>query len=716
MLQSWNETACLALTARQERIIRGAAVAVVFLLLVLMVEASPAAPAGVEAEPGGPTMRLQAPGGTSANALGLETTLKLDISGLLAQATLTQTFRNDTAQWREAEYLLPLPPDTAVTHLEMRVGERRIIGTIRERAQARQVFDAARKAGKRSALMEQQRPHLFTTRVANVPPGEEIEVQVQLLLPVRYRDGEFSLRFPTTVTPVYIPGVTLPRDEDRQSGPSRWLPLTGSGWASATNEVPDAPLISALQYAAQGSDSRPLNSLSVSVTLQPGMPLADVDALYHDFDVQRQGDGFLLKLRNGPVEMDRDLVLRWRPRGSALPQAAVFRETFDGEDFALLMLLPPIATEPVEPLPREMLLVIDVSGSMQGEPIRQARQSVLHALNALSPDDYVNIIAFNNRLRVLFPRAQAATGATLEAAKAFVRHLEADGGTEMLPALASALRAPPPVDNESAPAPLRQLLFITDGAVGNEDAMLELLEAEGGRSRLFTVGIGSAPNGYFMHRAASIGRGEALFIARPQEVAPELDALFARLERPMASDMQVHWPATVEAFPQQIPDLYAGQPLLQVVRLDDARSTESVRVSGRVAGRAWERQLALGEGGSDVGVARHWARSKLKALLGALLRGEQREVVRSEALPLALRFSLVSPFTSFVAVEDEPLRPARAPLLPGQVSNTRPQGQAPQTFAFAQGATTGPAKVYFGAFFAFMALFAFALSRREPDQ
>lgn len=730
-------------TLGQERLLRGLAVAIALMLIALLIEAAPAAArAEIDgdmrtAAGEGPTLRLlgsREGGGddsregsgeaAATQALLLESHLELNVAGLLATGTLTQRFRNDSAEWREAEYLLPLPQDAAVTEMELEIGERRIVGEIREREEARQVFDAARRAGKRTALLEQQRPHLFTTRVANVPPGEEVIVHVSLVLPVLFRDGEFSLRFPTTVTAPYVPGVPLAmlgeqtdeaasnEDFDRSG---QWMPLSGSGWAGPTDQVPDAPLVTSLQHRARGSDSAPLNPLSLDLRLRPGIPLAHIDALYHELAVERSANGLDVRFRDEVVEMDRDLVLRWRAQRSATPQAAVFRESFDGEEFALLMLVPPAASSPVQQLPRELVLVIDVSGSMQGEPIRQARQSVLHALDTLSPDDYVNVVAFNNRYEVLFPEARRADRATVDIARDFVRQLQADNGTEMLPALAAALSLPSPRAAESEQSPLRQLIFVTDGAVANEPALLSLIDRELGSARIFTVGIGSAPNGYFMHRAAELGRGDTVFIARPEEVAPQLNALFTRIQQPLTRDLEVQWPVSVEVFPAQVPDLYAGQPLLQVARLDGETSDSAIHVVGQLAGRDWGREIALPEAGSDAGVARHWARSKLKALLSGLQRGESRDSVRAAALPLALRFSLASPFTSFVAVEEEPVRPTRAPLLPGVAPNARPQGQAAQQFAFAQGATTGPSKLYFGAFLAFIALIGFTMNRQEPE-
>ena len=677
-------------------------------------QAVDAAPAEV---PGGPLLRLAGADGAPRPAVLLETRLQLRVAGLLARATLLQRFRNDSDHWREAEYLLPLPADAAVQQLQLQVGERRIVGEIREREAAREVYAAARRAGQRSALLEQQRPNLFTTRVANIPPRSVVQVRVDLLLPVRYRDGRFSLRFPTTLTPRYVPGAPLrtAAAEDGDSAGAGWLDLDGSGWAPATDAVPDAPLISALQWPLPGSDARPHNPLRLDVELDAGTALAEVGALYHDLSTEREADRYRLVLRDGVAEMDRDLVLQWRARAGAAPRAALFHERFDGEDFALLMLLPPQGAAAPARLPRELLLVLDVSGSMQGEPIRQARASVAHALAALGPEDYVNLILFNDGLRAVFPMALPATDARRRELRHLVEGVEAGGGTEMQPALLRALRSTPPESPATAPAPLRQVLFVTDGAVGNEDALLQLIEAERREARLYTVGIGSAPNGYFMRRAAELGRGEALFIARPQEVAPQLDALFRRIARPMSRDLEVEWPQSVEAFPARVPDLYAGQPLLQAVRFDGALQPGTLRVSGRLAGRDWTQTLAIDAVPQAAGVAAHWARRKQAALLGGLRRGEPRDSVRAAVLPLALRFSLASPFTSFVAREVERARPVGSALRPASIANTRPAGQAPQRFAFPQTATSAAVKLYLGLFLAFAALIAWALSRPEVD-
>ncbi|MEM6302076.1 MAG: marine proteobacterial sortase target protein, partial [Pseudomonadota bacterium] len=565
-------------------------------------------------------------------------------------------------------------------------------------------------AGKRSALLEQQRPHLFTTRVANVPPGEEIAVRVEMVLPIAFGDGEFSLRFPTTITAPFMPGIAL---EQESEGKTAWLPLNGSGWALATDEVPDAPLVSAPQVRASLASSNPRNALSFAMSLRTGIPVAAIQSRYHELAVERVGDVFEIAFKEQFAEMDRDLVLSWRSQASSLPQAAVFTERFEQEDYALLMVLPPQQQIAAKPVPRELTLVLDVSGSMQGEPIRQAKESVLHALATLSPQDQFNIIVFNDRHASLFGGRAPASDGNLARARNFVQSLSAGGGTQMMPALQSALRQAPSQE-EATVQHLRQVIFITDGAVGNEEALLAMLEQERGSARLFTVGIGSSPNSYFMQKAAEAGRGSSVYIARPSEVAPALKRLFTRIDTPMATDLQVTWPESVEPFPSRIPDLYAGQPLLQVARFDGVEAAGVVRVLGRVGERSWERQLTLPQAHEGELVAHSWARSKLAAILTEGRRGSSAETTRSLALPLALKYQLASPYTSFVAVEDIAVRPEQAAVKAAQVPNVVPKGQAPQAFAMAQGSTAGLLSIYLGCFFAFVGAVAYSMNRAEP--
>ncbi|HKK23706.1 MAG TPA: marine proteobacterial sortase target protein [Pseudohaliea sp.] len=664
--------------------------AVLVLLFFLLLDAAP-----VRAE--GPALRLVDDDGEASLSLRQASHLSLEIHGLVAVAVLEQSFENRAAGWRHGVYSFPLPEQAAVRRLDFIVGERVIRGRVREREEAAKVFETVKRQGKQAALVEQQRPNLFTSRLANIPPGETVRVRLELVMPVAYEDGVFSLRFPSTVTPRYIPGQPLAGEPGRP----------GESWSRPTDEVPDAHRITPFQYAVDGGDAAPLNPLRLELVLDAGVPLASVEALYHDLALERDGARYRARLRAGVAEMDRDVVLRWRPVRGAAPGAALYTEAVDGRHYAYLMLLPPRAGAG-PPVPRELVLVVDRSGSMGGAPIAQARASVQAALAALRPDDHFNVIAFDDKVEALYSSAQPATPEALAGARRFVDHLDARGGTEMRPALDLALPA-----REQAAGRLRQVVFITDGAVGNERALFARIRERLGRARLFTVGIGSAPNSWFMRRAAEVGRGTFTHIGRREEAGPAMDALLARLASPVLTDIDVRWPAGVEAVPAIVPDLYAGQPVLQAVALD-APLAGAVALTGRLGGQRWAQTLrADAATGNAPGVGTLWARGRVQALLDMLEVGADRADVRAEVLPLALAHQLLTPFTSFIAVEERRARPVDEKAGESPVPNSRPAGQAPQPFAFPATATTARARAWAGLLLLFVGVVAVALRQED---
>ena len=298
----------------------------------------------------------------------------------------------------------------------------------------------------------------------------------------------------------------------------------------------------------------------------------------------------------GPVVVpaDRDFVLEWAPAVGDAPGAALFTEQVDGETYALLMVMPPSGPVESRALPRETVFVIDTSGSMHGPSMEQARRALLFALDRLRPDDSFNVIRFADDTEALFQQSVPAEPRALEMARLFVGDLGAGGGTMMLPALRRALRdAPHP---RSVSAAVRQVVFITDGAVGNEAELFRAIREDLGETRLFTVGIGSAPNGHFMRRAAEHGRGTFTYIGRPDEVAPKMEELFGKIDSPVLTDVEVVWsdPAA-ETWPERVPDLYRGEPVVMAARLPSvfSGSGATVRVRGSRGDVPWAVDRAL---------------------------------------------------------------------------------------------------------------------------
>jgi len=577
---------------------------------------------------------------TGHSAPRLESRVTIDVHGTIIRARVTQRFINPGDQWVEGVYVFPLPDNAAVDRLEMRIGERRIHGEIQERQQAAATYRQARARGQAATLLSQQRPNIFTAAVANIGPGEQIEVEIRYQDSVEWRDDAFALRFPMVVAPRYIPGQPLvPSSELR--------PLAAWG----TDEVPDAGAITP-PVARTPRDADP--SVQLEVRLNPGLPLGGIESPYHPTRVETlSGDRYRVRLANGPVPADRDFVLRWRPAASAQPRSVLFRERWKGSDYLMVMMVPPDQGPQTTPVARELVLVIDTSGSMHGDSLAQARRAVEHTLGQLEGHDHFNIIQFNSTTDGLFVQSRPANGRNLELARDYLRRLEAEGGTEIRAALRRALSTGP------GSGRLRQVVFLTDGAVGNEQAAFQDIQDHLGESRLFTVGIGSAPNAHFMRRAARLGRGSHTFVGHAAEVESQLARLIEGLRHPVLTDFSLHWSlrggaGEVTLGTETLPDLYAGQPLVFTAMTTGAASGVTVRA--RRGTDRWASYHALSGGGAAAGIHALWARRRIAAWMDSRVSGVDEARIRHEVLALALRHRLVSPYTSLVAVDRTPRR------------------------------------------------------------
>ena len=597
--------------------------------------------------------------------------VNITVNGLVARVSVMQEFKNDGPDWVEGVYVFPLSDRAAVDQMRLYIGDRFIEGEIREKEQARREYEDASRAGKKTSLVEQQRANLFTTSVANIAPGETVVVEIEYLEDIRFDDGAYSLRFPMTLTPRYIPGQALP---DRK----------GNGWSPDTALVEDASLITPPMVSASRG-----HRVSVSASVNAGMPLEIIASRYHPVSIGEAGGRYVVTLAGSRVPMDHDFELLWRPVPAAAPRAMVFSEVIDDQPYYLLMVVPPETGEVSHvPVPREMIFIIDTSGSMHGVSIEQARQALRRALDTLRPGDRFNVVEFNSYTNALFPASVPATAAYVDDAKNFVRRLDANGGTEMYPALQFALRSP--VEE----AYLRQIVFITDGAVGNEEGLFQLIEQQLDGARLFTVGIGSAPNSWFMRKAAEAGRGTFTIISALHEVGEKMDRLFRKLEYPQVTNIDIRWPSgtVIDSYPAIVPDLYLGEPVsIRAKAATPFRPGDSVDVVGDAPAGAWSANLPLETGQESPGVGALWARARIADLLDQQRRGASIDDVKSAILETALRHHLVSKFTSLVAIDKTPVRPAGDPLASEQVPNLMPYGQSGTAiFGFPATATSAP--------------------------
>lgn len=603
----------------------------------------------------------------------VETEVAIQVTGIIARTRVTQVFHNPGAEFVEGVYVFPLPEKAAVDHLWVKIGERAIEGQVREKEEARRTYEKAKSEGRKAALVEQQRPNLFTNSVAHIGPNEMVRVTIEYQQTLAYDNGEYKLRFPLAVAPRYTPG-----------GPA----IEAMPEAPKSSDASDAPLEHP-DYAPDGCG--PVNPVDIVVTIDAGVPLSKVTSSYHDATVEKAtGTKAVVYLSKEQEASDRDFELTWSVAPGAQPAAAMFIEPKNGTDYALLMVVPPapdaIERAQMQRLPRETILVIDTSGSMEGASMAQAKQSLLIALDTLRPEDRFNLVEFNSKASVIFPEALPVTPVTLDRARKWVNALRAGGGTEMIKALDLALPLDAAGRPKETPGYLRQVIFATDGEVSNEEELFAFIHKRLGGSRLFTVGIGSAPNGHFMTKAAQFGRGTFTYIASPDEAQPKMAALFAKIEAPVLKDVSIQWPdgSDVETFPARVPDLYLGEPI--VVSASLKHLAQAVIVSGLRGNQPWSVALTPSPSeGETSGVGALWARAKIAMLMDEIRTGAAVEEVKPKVVAVALEHHLVSAYTSLVAVDVTPTGPADGTMKTALVKASLPagwQGQAgtlPQT-------------------------------------
>lgn len=584
----------------------------------------------------------------------LKTDVIMQVSGLVSRTHVKQRFHNPAKTWAEGVYVFPLPENAAVDHLNMRIGSRLIEGQVKEKEAARATYEQAKQEGKKASLVEQERPNIFTTSVANIGPGEDVTIEIEYQQTLHYDQGTFHLRFPMVVAPRYIPGT------QQVSG------FTGTGWANNTNAVPDAARITP---AVLHPSNKPINPVSIKVELDAGFPLARLESPYHPIDTQKLPDNhYVISLKEGEVPANKDFELVWAPSLNNAPQAALFTQRKADKTYAMMMVMPPAPQAAEIKLPREVVFVIDTSGSMSGTSLTQAKQSLTLALSRLSPQDRFNVIQFNSITDMLFPSSVPVTNSNIYQANDYVNRLQATGGTEIAAALNAAL------NNSSETQVVRQVIFLTDGSVGNEDQLLGIIKQKLGSSRLFTVGIGSAPNSYFMSKAAEFGHGTFTYIGDISEVKEKMGQLFTKLESPVLTDIQIKWTGaqSVEMWPNKIPDLYLGEPVIVIAAMDELKG--EVTLQGKRGNQPWHMTLPLKGDKDENGVPALWAHKKIGALIDSLHEGADAEAIKKQVVEVALTHHLVSKYTSLVAVDVTPARPKDEALNTSGMPTNLPEG------------------------------------------
>ena len=590
--------------------------------------------------PGGGGLVVSGDGQTTQREFPLKhTDVDVDISGFVARVVVTQTFQNPFEDTIEATYVFPLPHEAAVTDLVMRLGERTVVGTIERRDEARRIYEAARNSGHVAALLEQERPNIFTQSVANILPGNEVEVRITYVEALAYEAGEYELAFPMVVGPRFIPPGAPAGDMLVPAGGFAPVPAPG---------VPDADRITPpyLQPSIRSG-----HDVSLRVKLDAGVPVRDVRSTTHAVHVDRDGaKRATVRLSELDDIPNRDFVLRYRVDGDG-PETGVLAY-HDGESgYVTVVVQPKIDLSGSEITPKEMVFVLDCSGSMSGEPIAAAKALVRHALREMRPSDTFQILRFSSNASGLAPAPLACTPENVRRGLAYIDALQGGGGTMMIEGVKAALDAP------ADPNRLRIVMFLTDGYIGNDDQVLTEVHRRIGGARLFSFGVGGSVNRYLLDRMAEEGRGEVAYVLPGTDATNEVEKFYARVRNPYLTDVELAWNGVRvdDTLPARIPDLFEGKPLVVNARYaSGGRGTLEVR--GKLAGRVWKETVRVDLPRSESGnaaVGTLWARARIADLERASVRGGGVGTgVEEEITRIGLAHRLVTKYTSFVAVEE----------------------------------------------------------------
>ena len=581
--------------------------------------------------------------GKPTQALPLKhTDVSIQVSGSLARAHVTQQFENPYSDKIEAVYTFPLPQNAAVDDMTLTVGDRVVKGTIKKREEARAIYEAAKRRGNVVGLLDQERPNIFTQSVANILPGEQITITISYVETLLYDDGRYSVVFPMVVGPRYIPGQPIMHEPSAQ-------PL-GGGWAYDTDQVPDA---SHITPPVLKPGTRSGHDLSLSVEIDAGVPIRHVQSTTHEILVTNSTESQAeVHLKEKSTIPNKDFILTYAVAGEDIRDAVLtHRKGKDG--FFTLLLQPPDRVKTDEVTPKELVFVLDTSGSMSGFPIEKAKETMRLAIDGLNPHDTFNLITFAGDTHILFPEPVPATASNVRKAQDFLSSRRGGGGTEMMKAIRAALD---PTDSQEH---IRIVCFMTDGFIGNDMAIVGEIQKHS-NARVFAFGIGNSVNRFLLDKMAEHGRGEVEYVGLQDDGSAAAHRFHKRVQHPLLVDLSVDWDDldVSEVYPKRLPDLFSAKPLILTGRYSTP-GKGTIQLRGKIAGRSVVRKINVEFPGfepkHDV-LATLWARTKIADLMAqdynGIQQGNPKPNIRTAITQLGLDYRLMTQFTSFVAVEE----------------------------------------------------------------
>ena len=595
------------------------------------------------------------------------TDVKASIAGFIARVTVTQTFHNPYDKKIEAIYVFPLPHTAAIDNMTMTVGDRRIVGLIKRRAEAQALYEEAIEQGKTASLLEQERPNIFTQSVGNIQPKDEVRIEISYVDVLDYDMGTYEFHFPMVVGPRYIPGTPtskIPQLPDELKGkvgeseapldaPSDGADPSGTGVAPDTDRVPDA---SRITPPALKPGYRTAHDISLAVSLDAGVPIQDFEIVNHKAAVERaDASGATAVLSPADSIPNKDFVMKYAVVDEKPEMAVLAHSNEPKQGYFMLMIQPKLDAELIKAPPREIVFLVDVSGSMSGEPTQKVKETMHHFLRLTKPNDTVQVITFAGFADKLFEKPVPATQANIEHALNFTQQIQGGGGTEMLKAIKLILNEP--VD----PKRVRIVVMLTDGYIGNEAEIVDEIDRRAGdQIRFSAIGIGSSPNRYLIDGVAKHGGGLAEMIALNTDPGPLVAQIADRIHRAQLTKIQIDWNglSVYETYPRRIPELWAGRPVILFGRYGVGGS-KKIELSGSAEGKSLKYTVHVTlpdtQPTHDV-LSKVWARKKIEDISAQLYAADAPEIIE-EITDIALTHRLLTQYTSFVAVDENDMQP-----------------------------------------------------------
>ncbi len=572
--------------------------------------------------------------GEEARAFPLKhTDVVAEVQGNVSRVEVTQTFENPYDEPLEAVYVFPLPDEAAVDDMEIRIGDRVIKGDIKRREEAQEIYDQAVAEGRTAGLLEQERANIFTQSLANIKPGESIDVTIRYTESLKFEGNSYEFVFPMVVGPRYIPGDRIdPKDRSNKD----------------TDQVPDA---SRITPPVLRPGQRSGHDINVTVTIDAGVPLKAVESTSHKIKMSDVGGKMQVQLAGGDTIPNKDLVLRYNVKGRETQTTVLSQRDDRGGHFALY-LVPAVDYRADEIVPKDVVFLMDTSGSQRGEPLAQSKALMRRFINGLNPNDTFTIIDFANTATKLSEKPLANTIANRKRALQYIERLQANGGTELMNGLNEVLSYP-----KAREGRLRSVVLLTDGYVGNDqEAIARIQKGLEPGNRLYSFGVGSSTNRFLLNRLAEVGRGTVQVVRQDEDTQPVVDKFFKQINRPVLTDVQVEWlgrGADPVLYPKQAPDLFDQQPLVLFGRKEDAKAGR-VKVTGRLAnGQRYEEIMEVDfDDSNNPAIGQLWGRARIKDLMNGMYGGETTEGVEA-VTNTSLAYRLLSKYTAFVAVSEE---------------------------------------------------------------